>query len=300
MLKKFFTVFALISIATSSQAQSAKGPLQLKQTSAWNVDYADDRCRLMRQFGEGDDKVFAIFDRYGPGERFRITIAGKPVKTAVENGEATIKFGPVEGEQKLAFYKGNLGEYPALVFQAQARVAPPTPLEQSAIDQRKADEWIELASVGPERESAIRNLTITKPLRRTIIMETGPMRKPLEALGLCIDNLMASWGIDVEKHKLLTQPVKPLTSPGRWIVSTDYPVNMLSAGQPAIVEFRMSVGTDGNPASCHIQSTTRPKEFDKAVCGSLMKRARFAPALDAEGKPLASFYRNSVRFALPK
>ena len=160
MLKKFFTVFALISIATSSQAQSAKGPLQLKQTSAWNVDYADDRCRLMRQFGEGDDKVFAIFDRYGPGERFRITIAGKPVKTAVENGEATIKFGPVEGEQKLAFYKGNLGEYPALVFQAQARVAPPTPLEQSAIDNRKADEWIELASVGPEREGAIRNLTI--------------------------------------------------------------------------------------------------------------------------------------------
>lgn len=300
MLKKFFTVFALISIATSSQAQSAKGPLQLKQTSAWNVDYADDRCRLMRQFGEGDDKVFAIFDRYGPGERFRITIAGKPVKTAVENGEATIKFGPVEGEQKLAFYKGNLGEYPALVFQSQARIAPPTPLEQSAIDQRKADEWIELASVGPERESAIRNLTITKPLRRTIIMETGPMRKPLEALGLCIDNLMASWGIDVEKHKLLTQPVKPLTSPGRWIVSTDYPVNMLSAGQPAIVEFRMSVGADGNPVSCHIQSTTRPKEFDKAVCGSLMERARFAPALDVEGKPLASFYRNSVRFALPK
>ena len=76
MLKKFFAVFALISITTSSHAQSAKGPLQLKQTSAWNVDYADDRCRLMRQFGVGDEKVFAIFDRYGPGERFRMTIAG--------------------------------------------------------------------------------------------------------------------------------------------------------------------------------------------------------------------------------
>jgi len=74
---------------------------------------------------------------------------------------------------------------------------------------------------------------------------------------------------------------------------------MLYAGQSAIVEFRMIVSDDGSPASCHIQSTTRPKEFDKAVCGSLMKRARFKPALDADGKPLASYYRNTVRFAIP-
>jgi len=65
MLKKFFAVLALISVTTSSYAQSAKGPLQLKQSSPWNVDYADDRCRLMRQFGEGDDKVFAILIAMG-------------------------------------------------------------------------------------------------------------------------------------------------------------------------------------------------------------------------------------------
>jgi hypothetical protein len=74
---------------------------------------------------------------------------------------------------------------------------------------------------------------------------------------------------------------------------------MLSAGQPAIVEFRLSVSADGVPTSCHIQLTTRPKEFDAAVCDSLMRRARFTPALDAEGKPLISYYLNTVKFALP-
>lgn len=292
-------VIALFLIIVGSSAQATQPPLQLKQTSPWNVDYADDRCRLMRQFGEGEEKVFAIFDRYGPGERFRMTIAGKPTTTSVQNGEATIQFGPTESEQQLAFYKGDLGEYPALVFHSQARVAPPSPAEQALIDKREDDQWIEIAPVAPAREAAIKNLAIGKPLRRKVILETGPMRKPLEALGKCVDNLMASWGVDVERHKALSRVVTPLTSPIKWVVSGDYPVKMLSAGQPAIVEFRMSVGADGNPVSCHIQSTTRPKEFDKAVCGSLMKRARFTPALDAEGKPLASYYRNTVRFALP-
>lgn len=299
MSKHAIKLVALLSIMVSPSVDAAQPPLQLKQTSSWNVDYADDRCRLMRQFGEGEEKVFAIFDRYGPGERFRMIIAGKPVRTSMNNGEATIQFGPTESEQRLGFYKGDLGEYPALVFHSQARVAPPSAAEQALIEKRKDDEWIEIAPVDPAREAAIRNLTIGKPLRRTLILETGSMRKPLEALGTCVNNLMTSWGIDVERHRNLTRAAAPLTSPVQWVVSSDYPVKMLSAGQPAIVEFRMAVSADGNPASCHIQSTTRPKEFDKAVCGSLMKRARFSPALDAEGKPLASYYRNTVRFALP-
>ena len=280
-------------------ALAAQPDLQLKHSSPWHVDYAEDRCRLMRQFGDSDDMVYAIFDRYGPGERFRLTIAGKPMRTWAESGVATIRFGPKESEQKLNFYQGNLGKLPALLFQAQARLAPPSPAEQSLIDNRKDSEWIDLAPIDQIREAAIQTLTITKPLRRTVVLEIGPMRKPFEALGKCVDNLMTSWGIDTEKHKLLMRPVKPLKSPGTWVVSSDYPLNMISAGQPAIVEFRLSIGTNGIPVSCHIQATTRPKEFDDAVCGSLMRRARFEPALDAQGQPLISFYRNTVRFALP-
>jgi hypothetical protein len=229
-----------------------------------------------------------------------MTLAGKPFNTFVQNGEATVQFGPVEGEQQLRFYKGNLGEMPSLVFQSQVRVAPPSATEQTAIDSAMKGEWIELAPVGPEREKAIKYLRIGKPLRQTVILETGAMQKPLEALGKCVDDLMTTWSIDVERHKTLTEPVKPLTSPGEWIVSRDYPAKMLSAGQPAIVEFRLSVGADGKPTGCHIQSTTRPKEFDAAVCGSLMRRARFAPALDGAGKPIASYYRNTVNFTMPR
>ena len=296
MIRNLFAAFCSLALATQAAAKSNNEPLRLKASSPWNVDYADDRCRLMRKFGEGEELVFAIFDRYGPGEYFRMTIAGRPVKTAIENGEATFEFGPKEGEQKYAFNKGSLGEYPALVFLSQVRLAPPSLLELTAIEKRKNDEWIDLAPVTPEREGAIRNLTINRPLRRAVIMETGPMRKPLEALGKCIDNLMASWGVDVNKHKNLMRKAAPAEDPKRWVVSADYPLKMLAAGQPAIVEFRLSVGIDGKPTACHIQSSTRPKEFDNAVCKSVMRRAQLNPALDSEGKPIASYYRNTVRF----
>jgi hypothetical protein len=293
-----FTAIALCALMISTQVQAAKEPLRLKQTSQWNVDYADERCRLIRKFGEGEEQVYLLFDQFGPGEHFRMTLAGKPVKTSIVDGEVTIQFGPAEAEQKVGFYKGDLGKEPALLLQAQTRLAAPTPAEQAAIDKAPKGEWVELAPIAPERQSAIRTLTIGKPLRRAVVLETGPMRKPMEAMSTCIDSMLASWGIDVERHKKLTRAVEPASSPGDWVISRDYPVKMLSAGQPAIVEFRLSVDAQGNPTSCFIQLTSRPKEFDKAVCGALMKRARFIPALDEAGEPIASYYRNTVHFKI--
>jgi hypothetical protein len=300
MVARILALLAIGAVAvTPLHAQSAKTALVLKPSTPWHVDYAEDRCRLMREFGSGDTQVFAIFDRYGPGDRFRMTLAGKPVKYGSE-AKAALRFGPSEAEQKQQFYSGNLGELPAMVFQSQFRVAPPTPQEQPAIDRKRpGDDWIELAPIAAERAAAIRYLQVGQPLRQPVTLEIGALRKPFEALDKCVDNLMVSWGIDAERHKTLKQRVMPTVSPSSWVVAQDYPLKMLSAGQPAIVEFRMSVDETGKPTACHIQSTTRPKEFDAAVCGSLMKRARFTPALDAAGKPIASFYRNTVRFALP-
>ena len=299
MNRKTLAALALVASASPAFAQSGKEALVLKPTSAWHVDYADDRCRLARKFGEGDQQAYVFFDRYGPTEYFRLTVAGKPMKTYAEKGDAAVQFGPTEQEQQLFFFNGISGKSPALVFASNVRVAGPSEAELEAIKNKGKDEWIDLAPVSEARQKAIKFLTIGKPLRRPVTLETGSMRAPFAALEKCIDNLMTTWGIDVEQHKMLSRNVTPTESPGKWVVSNDYPLDMLRSGQPAIVEFRLSVGADGVPTACHIQSTTRPKEFDDAVCKSVMRRARFDPALDAKGKPLATFYRNTVRFQIP-
>ncbi len=262
----------------------AAEPLTLKASSAWNVDYANERCRLARTFGTGEKMVFLLMDLYGPSEYFRLTIAGKPLRTIATKGEATVQFGPIEQEQKLSFLSGNLGKEPALVFSGSARIARPSDAEALAIKKRKAGEWVDVQPISEDRKKAVQYFRIGKPLRNPLILETGPMRAPMAALNKCIDNLLVTWGIDIEKHKYLSQEAKPLQSPGKWIIWSDYPIKMLSAGQPALVNFRLNIGADGVPTACYIQATTRPKEFDNAVCKSVMRRARFSPAMDAEGK----------------
>ncbi len=299
MNREIFAALAIMASANAVFAETTKEPLVLKPASAWHVDYAEDRCRLAREFGAGDEQVYLFLDRYGPTEYFRMTLAGKPVKTPVDKADATLQFGPTEVEQSIMSWKGNLGKMPALIFANSIRLAPPAPAEFAAATKSDKDEWIDYAPISEARQKAIKYLTVGKPLRRPVTLETGSMRAPFVALDKCIDNLMTTWGIDTEKHRSLTRKVQPQQSPGKWVVASDYPLNMLASGQPAIVEFRLSVGADGVPTACHIQSTTRPKEFDDAVCKSVMRRARFDPAIDATGKPLASYYRNTVRFQIP-
>lgn len=299
MTTRILVALALL-VAPNGVIAARPEPLTLKPSSSWHVDYAEDRCRIARVFGEEKEKTLLFLDRYGPGEYFRLTVAGAPVRTSRGKGEVTVQFGPAEKEQQLYFFNGTLDKMPALVFTSGARVAPPSDQELAAIAKRlPGDEWIELAPVNDARLKAITHLALSKPLQRPVILETGPMRAAFKASDKCIDNLMTTWGIDVEKHKSMLRMPTPQQTPARWVVSSDYPLKMLSSGQPAIVEFRLSVGADGIPTACHIQSTTRPKEFDDAVCESVMRRARFDPALDANGTAIASYYRNTVRFQLP-
>lgn len=291
---------ALVSGAASDNVQAAPEPLKLLPTSNWHLDYADERCRLAREFGDGTSKAMVFFDKYGPGESFRMVIAGEAVKTDVTEADIAVRFGPVETTQPLFFLGGELAGSGALVFGGEIRIAGPTASESAAIKaKRRGDPWIDLAPIAPDRYAAVRYVELGKPLRRPVQLETGSLKSGFAALDKCVDDLVASWGVDIEKHKTLSRKATPSDNPGKWVVSSDYPIKMLQAGQPAFVDFRLNVGADGKPSGCKIQATTRPKEFDDAVCQSLMRRASFLPALDSAGQPIVSWWRSRVRFQLP-
>lgn len=296
MWRAFLTAFVALAIIQPVFAKSEKEPIRLQPSSPWRVDYADDFCQLTRDFGENDRLVRLVFNKYGPGEGYRLTVVGKPVKTRDSEEDGIIMFGPSEKEQKLLFYKGNSNGVDSLIFAGGGRIAPPTDAELAANRNRKPQNWVPYAPISPEREAAVRYLLIGKPLGTPLLLETGSLRKPFATLAECADAMVGSWGVDAEKHKSLRRPVTHTNNPGNWLGTADYPSEMLEARQPAMVYFRLIVGADGVPTACHIQSTTRPKEFDDVVCKAVMRRARFEPALDAEGLPIVSYYRNSVRF----
>jgi hypothetical protein len=290
--------FALLTPVGAIQA-AKKEPLRLKPSSSWNLDYAEKRCRLARIFGKDDQRVIAFFDKYGPDEGFRITLSGEPMRVKSSDGEVWLQFGPSEGKQKIFFFSGKSGDNYALFLKSNVRIAGPTDAEQKAAKKKPHNDQTETPPIDPARYTAVRYIDIGKPSGNSVILETGSLSAPFAAMDKCVDNLMADWGIDVEKHKSLTRKATPTSDYRKWVVANDYPLGMLSQGQPAIVEFRLEVGTDGKPTACHIQETTRPKDFDDAVCKSMMRRANFLPALDAEGNALPSFWRKKVTFQIP-
>ena len=301
-LPSFHAIAAIVLGAVVTQPVYAKkAPLVLKPSSNWIIEYEEDSCRLIRTFGVDDEKVVAIFNRYGPNEDFRLTLAGGPVRVRSTSSRTTLQFGPVEAVQKLTFSRGSFGkDMPALIFSGTISLAPKPPQpELRKSDYSDTEETDNFREISAERRAATTYLSVDGSLRKPIQLALGPMDKPLGALSTCVDELMTHWGIDVEKHKKLSRSVVPDGNPGKWIIPNDYPMDMLLQRQPALVQFRLSVDETGAMTECHIQKTTRPKEFDDAVCESLARRAKFLPALDENGKAIKSFYRNAVRFQIP-
>lgn len=292
-------IFVLLAALALSGTATAREPVRLKPGSKWNVHYAEDSCRMGRSFGEGDQKIVLLIDRYQPGDSLRMSFVGKPAYTRLNEGTVRIRFGPSEIEQEAEFYPATIADKtPSLIIRGDVRIAPYAPEVRAAYEAAlKAGRYdFEWPQTTPEQETAVTFIEVKRSIRQPFILETGSLGAPLAALEKCTDELLDHWGIDVAKHASLSRKLKPRSNPGEWMKSRDYPLPMLLSGKRAIVHFRLNVDAAGKPTACHIQQSTRPKAFDDAVCKAIMRNAEFDPALDAEGKAIASYWLNSVVF----
>ena len=296
------TSLHLISPALANDDQ----PLRLAPSSAWQMKYNEDSCRLGRQFGEGEEATVFYIDRYEPGDEFLMVVSGKPVD-GPKRADVFIQFGPDEAEHQEGASRAIMGDdIPALVFSTSEFAAPPSDEELKAASEKRENTGPDDVknrfsySFDAQREANITWLSIRGAPERDLVLELGPMGEPMQAMRACVDELLTHWGIDIEAHKTLTREVEPRGSPGNWMGYRDYPTAMLKNGDNGLVKFRLTVGVDGKPTDCSIQESTRPKGFDDAVCKGMMRKAKFKPALDAKGEPIVSFWRNTVRFESPR
>ena len=267
----------------------------LEPTDKWVLNYADDSCRLAHAFGKDKDRMVLVLDQFQPGGMMDLSLVGKRLgRIPVSRIDLTVTFGPglPKGELNEAML-GTLGPDKTTII-----MAGPRDLLNRPIRRNTGNSSDSLGTITPEQEAAITEVRFTTGTMR-LTLKTGPMKGPLDAMRTCVANLVKEWGLDPVQQAALGERVAPTTSPGQWLKPEDYPAGPLFMGAGAIVRFRLMVGTDGVPSQCFIQLATKSPEFTKLTCDLLMKRARFTPALDREGKPVASYYTNSVRWLVP-
>ncbi|WP_374541641.1 energy transducer TonB, partial [Sphingorhabdus sp.] len=92
----------------------------------------------------------------------------------------------------------------------------------------------------------------------------------------------------------------PRGNTSNWANVNDYPSRALQQERQGTTRFSVTVGPDGRVQSCSITSSSGHADLDDATCKNITRRARFEPALDANGNPTTGTWANAVRWEIPK
>lgn len=294
----FCAAAAFALLGAPVPAQAANPPPALAPSSPWVVNYAEDSCRLVRMFGEGEQQVRLEFRMFAPEKSFWVLASGKPFASApIGVVQISSRFDPDDKDTEESALRGQLNETtPAIMFPASFETAAARHAASEAY-KKDLDAYLrDVNSFDTGREAQVDALAIKIKGGASVTLKIGAMHAPMDAVRTCLDNLLASWGVDPKTQKSLTRPPWPASSPAEWLKSDDYPEEMLAQNISDIVNFRLTVDAAGVPTACNVLTMESRPEFIKASCDNLMKHARFKPALDANGKPVPSIYVDSVRF----
>lgn len=85
-----------------------------------------------------------------------------------------------------------------------------------------------------------------------------------------------------------------------WITTEDYPSASIRNNEEGTVAIAVRVGADGRVSSCEVTGSSGYPALDAVTCRLYARRARFEPALDADGVAVAATYSDRVRWQLPR
>lgn len=254
---------------------------------------ADDKCRLARLFGDGDEKTLLFLEQWQPSDRADWLVAGPavkhlrstPIRYAFDpNGDSGEVASP---NVRIATFGTGLGGKSTIVAVQNSK---------SEISDLK-DPQLPGASIDSAAATTISEFSISERSGDTAIFEIGSLEKPLEAFNHCMTNLVGSWGVDPEAQRAIVQEVRFLNSAEvtRSVFSIT-PKEVIRNGNSSAFLIRAIVGKDGQTEACKVivQSGVEAPKYMADVCETFQKKARFEAARDAEGVAIRSFYTSPL------
>ena len=281
--------------AGTALAQDASG---LAPSSQWTVDYDADSCALRRWFGVGEDQAYLEFRRFAPGPGMQTVIAS-PRMEARKPPQFRYRFGDSgEWQEPDTRLTANLTNgFSGVVFEPRFMSSPEYDEIENSVERELYLRSADLKAAELRQAAAIDTITLRGAFRRDLTLRLERLDAPIGALQECVDELMTHWNIDVEAHKTLTRPAVP-TNLSEVPSMMDYPPKMVRQRMPGLVNVRLSIDETGKIAGCSIQMPLSDPEFEESSCADIQHALEFDPALDKDGKPIASYWITKVRFIL--
>ena len=295
------TVAVLLADTAPSSAQTS-GPLE--PSSNWHLDYGENRCRLARQFGEGSEKHAIMMDMDKPSTYVGLIVTGPSFERVDTSRPIVLQFGDLDTIEESAYSFGDMEPFgPALILHGVGLDAPEAGDEEREKRRPIPREYTEspegMPSLPFDRFSDVTSLTVERENSDPVAFQLDGLGGALKALNTCTEELITFWGLDLEQHRTMRQgPTMVNYSTFFNGIVSDYPKKASRKGEQGSIRFLVIVGADGEVEECRQSDATALETLESPVCRE-MRRARFEPALDKDGKPMRSYYASTIRYVLP-
>ncbi|MBA4046531.1 MAG: energy transducer TonB [Erythrobacter sp.] len=303
------TSLVLACLATSLWSMPAyAAPVMLKPSSDWKLREYDDKCRMIRTFGAGEDELTLWIDKGGSGPAVNLTLIGRAVRNPYG---PYVRVGFTPGalvERNFITAKSSKGRPVLGLFGVQPASLLPDETEAAANQRRSGDEEVDFSDAAltgvaseatmAQRYAAIDKLEMAGAVIDPITLELDGFLRMAQELGMCATRLSerlsragsaADGGTGVRSRDEAIWAQK---------IQADYPFHLLRAGQQGTVGVRLTVNKQGDPTYCEVTGYDGPASFNDSACLQMLRHAKFTPAMDAAGNPVAGFYSTRITYRL--
>jgi len=116
------------------------------------------------------------------------------------------------------------------------------------------------------------------------------------------------WNDDGEQPQTTVTPPAPINAAppairakanlASFFRDDDYPPQALRNGEQGTVRFRLAIAADGRITDCRVTGSSGSAALDRQTCSILRRRARYQPARDSAGHPVADRDNGEIRWVL--
>ena len=311
-------------------AAAAKPATVLEPTSPWDVDYADNNCRLIRAFGDDKDRVRLVFEQVAPRLPMTVLLIGK---LRAQEDDNVLGFESLAGVQisagqgldavgsseRIVFWprrlgRGRWGLIPEALASHMRKTDPvaaeespsvPSHLEGTGVkwndhrwDVQAREQWLAEDAAFSQRADEVTAVVLNPGRFGSITLHTGGLAKPLQALEKCAFDSLKDWGIDPAVDSTIATSSHPVADAQSLFSAQDYPQAALRSFKQDNLEVWLNIDAQGQIANCRVISDFASPEINDAICGMIRRKERFVPARTKDGTPVPDFYIQSFVFKI--
>ena len=304
MVARFCLALAALGFASPALAE----PLRLQPTSPWELREYDDKCRMIRTFGEGEDELTLWVDKGGPGPGVNITLIGRPVRSPY-GAYVRVAFAPGEAVERNFITATSSKGRPVLGLFGVQMVSlladrPEAPAAADTAEETVALGDSELAAYADEdtikrRYGQITALEMSGGVINPITLELDRVLPMANELMACTNALTKRLAQDFAAAGGMGKGPQAVDAPV-WAakIQENYPTHLARTEQQGSVAVRLTIDKAGKPTFCEVTAYSGPAAFNETACLQLLRHAKFTPATDGAGNPVASFYSTRITYRL--